>query len=97
MKINLPKKLLDNLEAGENVIDAIKTTTIASKPDYTVLTDQRILYFNDKHLGRFELIVIPYSKLQTLEAERGFLTFGKMILRGENMEEISLQDKKRAT
>jgi len=42
MKINLPKKLLDNLEAGENVIDAIKTTTIASKPDYTVLTDQRI-------------------------------------------------------
>ena len=90
MKINLPKKLLDNLEAGENVIDTIKTTTIASKPDYTVLTDQRILYFNDKHLERFELIVIPYSKLQTLEAERGLLTFGKMILRGENMEEISL-------
>ena len=31
-----------------------------------------------------------YSKLQTREAERGLLTFGKMIMRGENMEEISL-------
>jgi hypothetical protein len=90
MEIELPKKLLEQLESGEKVLDALKTTTIASRPDYTVLTDRRILYFNDKHLRRFELTVIPYSKLQTMKAERGLLTFGKIILTSENGEDISL-------
>lgn len=90
MEIELPKKLLEQLEPGEKVLDSLKTTTIASRPDYTVLTDRRILYFNDKHLGRFELIVIPYSKLQTMKAERGLLTFGKIVFTSENGEEIPL-------
>jgi len=90
MKVKLPDKLLEQLEPGENIIDTLKTTTIASRPDYTVLTNRRIIYFNEKHLGRFEFIVIPYSKLQTMKAERGLLTFGKVLFRNENMEEISL-------
>ena len=90
MDIELPKKLLEQLEVGEKVIEALKTTTIASRPDYTVLTNNRILYFNDKHLGRYELVVIPYSKLQTMKAERGLLTFGKILFVDENMEEIIL-------
>lgn len=90
MEIELPKKLLEQLEPGEKVLDALKTTTIASRPDYTVLTDTRIIYFNDKHLGRFEFIVIPYSKLQTMKAERGLLTFGRITFTSENGEEISL-------
>jgi hypothetical protein len=90
MKIELPEKLLEQLEPGEKVFDALKTTTIASRPDYTVLTNLRIVYFNDKHLGRFELIIIPYSKLQTMRAERGLLAFGKILFIDENNEEISL-------
>jgi hypothetical protein len=95
MKIDLPEKLLDQLEQGEKVIDALKTTTIASRPDYTVLTNHRIIYFNDKHLGRFELVVIPYSKLQTMEAERGLLTFGKILFVNENKDEINLKKVKK--
>ena len=62
MKIKLPDKFLDQLEVGENVLDALQTTTIASRPDYTVLTDRRIIYFNDKYLGRYELTVIQNCK-----------------------------------
>jgi hypothetical protein len=90
MKFDLPQKLLEQLELGEEVIDALKTTTIASRPDYTVLTNNRIIYFNDKHLGRFELIIIPYSKLQTMKAERGLL------FKDEDQEEIALNKVKKA-
>jgi len=95
MEMELPEKLQEQLEPGEKVLSALKTTTIASRPDYTVLTDRRIMYFNDKHLGRFELIVIPYSKLQTMKAERGLITFGKLLFRNENGEEISLNKVKK--
>ena len=44
MKFKLPDKLHDQLEVGENVIDALQTTTLASRPDYTVLTDRRIIF-----------------------------------------------------
>ena len=95
MEMELPEKLQEQLEQRENVLSALKTTTIASRPDYTVLTDRRIMYFNDKHLGRFELTVIPYSKLQTMKAERGLITFGKLLFRDENGEEISLNKVKK--
>ena len=90
MSFDIPKKLLDNLEPGENIIDALKTTTIASRPDYTVLTNRRIIYFNDKYLGRYDMVVIPYPKLQHMEAERGLITYGKLLMRNENEEEINL-------
>jgi hypothetical protein len=90
MNFKLPDKLLEQLEPKEKVIDALRTTTIASRPDYTVLTNQRIIYFNDKHLGRFELALIPYSKLQIMHAERGLLSFGKIVFKDENDEEIAL-------
>jgi hypothetical protein len=90
MEFELPKKLLEQLEPGEKVVSALKTTTIASRPDYTVLTNNRIIYFNDKYFGRFEFITIPYSKLQTMKAERGLLTFGKILFKSENLEEIML-------
>jgi hypothetical protein len=90
MANELPKKLLEQLEPGEKIYDTLKTTTIASRPDYTVLTNYRIIYFNEKHLGRYDFVVIPYSKLQTMKAERGLLTFGKISFRDEQDEEIAL-------
>jgi hypothetical protein len=38
----LPKNLLENLSADEEIIAALKTRTIAHKPDYTILTNRRI-------------------------------------------------------
>jgi hypothetical protein len=90
MDIKLPDNLLENLNPDETVIDSLKTATIASRPDYTVLTNQRIIYFNAKYLGRYELATIPYQKLERMVAERGMLRFGTITFVDENEEEIAL-------
>lgn len=59
------------------------------EPDYTVLTNSRIIYFNAKFLGRYDLVTIPYQKLERMVAERGMLRFGKITFYDENQEEIA--------
>jgi hypothetical protein len=90
MSFKLPKNLLENLKPNEPILEALKTTTIASKPDWTILTDSRILYFNEKHLGRYDMVVIPYTKLSYMKAERGVLPYGSITLTKEDGEEVSL-------
>ena len=89
--MKLPKGLLENLKPGEPIIEALKTSTIASKPDWTILTDSRIVYFNEKHLGRYDLVVIPYTQLKLMIAERGMLSFGSIQFQKENGEEVKLE------
>ena len=90
MSFDLPKNLLEQIEPDEKIIDDLKTTTVTSKPDYIVLTNTRIIYFNEKHLGRYEFTIIPFSKLQTMRAERGLMFFGGISFVNESGEEISL-------
>ena len=90
MSFDLPKNLLEQIEPDEKIIDSLKTTTVTSKPDYVVLTNTRIIYFNEKHLGRYEFTVIPFSKLQTMRAERGLVYFGEITFINESGEKISL-------
>jgi len=84
---DLPKGIHENLMDGEEVYKVLKTFTILQKPNYTLLTDRRILYFDEKHLGRYDLVDIPYSKLQSLWAERGVVSFGSIQFKGERDEE----------
>ena len=91
MSFDLPKNLLTNLEPGEAVLDTLKTTTLASKPDWTILTDLRIIYFNEKHLGRYDMVVIPYPTLQQMRAEKGVAFFGSIIFVKEDGVEIHLE------
>ena len=84
---DLPKGIKENLMEGETVYKVLKTFSILEKPNYTLLTDRRILYFNEKHLGRYDLLDIPYSKLLSLKAERGVVTFGSVEFQGEREEE----------
>ena len=89
--MELPKGLLENLKPNEPVIEVLKTSTIASKPDWTVLTDSRIIYFNEKHLGRYDLVVIPFTQLKLMVAERGMLSHGSIQFQKENGEEVKLE------
>ncbi len=89
--MELPEGLLENLKPGEPIIEALKTSTIASKPDWTILTDSRIVYFNEKHLGRYNLVVIPYTQLRLMVAERGMLAYGFIKFQKENGEEVKLE------
>ncbi len=74
----LPQGIRDTLNSGEQVHRVLKTASLVNKPEYTLLTDRRILYFNEKWLGRYDLADIPYSKLESISAERGRLRFGSI-------------------
>lgn len=83
---DLPKGIQENLLEGEVVINVLSTFSILQKPNYTLLTDRRILYFDEKHLGRYDLVDIPFSKLQSVWAEKGVVSFGSIEFKGEQEE-----------
>jgi hypothetical protein len=83
----LPQGIRENLVEGETISKVLKTFSIINKPNYTLLTDRRILYFDEKHLGRYDLVDIPYSKLKSMRAERGVVTFGSIEFIGEQEED----------
>ena len=57
-----------------------------NKPEYTILTDRRILYFDEKFLGRYDLEDVPYAKLVELKAERGRVRFGSIEISSEELK-----------
>jgi hypothetical protein len=80
----LPQGIRDTLTSGEQVHKVLKTFSLVNKPEYTLLTDRRILYFNEKFLGRYDLSDIPYSKLESISAERGRMRFSSITFQKEN-------------
>jgi hypothetical protein len=68
----------------------LKTRSLLNIPEYTFLTDRRIIYFNKKILNRFDFIDIPYVRLASMKAERGLLRFAKIKFISEDKEEIKL-------
>ena len=82
----LPKGIQETLVANERIHKVLKTVSIINKPEYTVLTDRRILYFNEKILNRYDLEDIPYSKLMEMKAERGRVRFGSIEFKSEEMK-----------
>ena len=82
----LPKGIQETLVAHERIHRVLKTVSIINKPEYTVLTDRRILYFNEKILNRYDLEDIPYSKLMEMKAERGRVRFGSIEFKSEEMK-----------
>jgi len=86
----LPQRLLENLAPGECVVNNLKTFSIAQYPEYTLLTDRRIIYFDQKILGRYDLVDIPYTRLMEMDAKTGRLGLGNITLINENDEKIEL-------
>jgi hypothetical protein len=54
------------------------------------IRNPRIIYFNEKYLGRYEMKVIPYQKLEEMTAERGRVRFGSIVFKSEEEEEVNL-------
>jgi hypothetical protein len=86
MSFDLPKGILDNLATSEMIQRVLKTRSIVNKPEYTILTDRRILYFDEKFLGRYDLADVPYSKMVEFKAERGKVRFGSIEISSEEMK-----------
>lgn len=91
MSYEIPPQLLENLATGEEVKKMLKTKSLLNIPEFTFLTNRRIIYYNQKMLGRFDLIDIPYSRLAAMNAERGMLANATMSFTSEDGDEINLK------
>jgi len=80
----LPGGVKENISPGEKVLHYLKTFQVVERPNYIILTNNRIVYFNEKHLGRYEIKSIPFQKLLEMKAQRGVLVWGDISLKSED-------------
>jgi hypothetical protein len=59
MNFDIRAQLLDNFAEGEEVKRSLKTRSLLNIPEFTFLTNRRIIYYNQKVFGRFDLVDIP--------------------------------------
>ena len=79
----LPSGVKENLSLGEGVVNYLKTFQILSKPDYIILTNLRLVYFNEKRLGRYGFKSMPFQKLLQMRASRGIFLWGDISFKSE--------------
>jgi hypothetical protein len=87
----LPGGVRENLSSGEEVIRYLKTFEVVERPDYIILTNLRVVYFNEKHLGRYAFESIPFQKLLQMRARRGALLWGDISFKSEDGTVILLE------
>ena len=80
----LPDGVKKNLSLGEEVVNYLKTFEIVERPNYIVLTNLRIVYFDEKHLGRYDFMSIPFQKILQMLAIRGVLLWGDISIKTED-------------
>jgi len=93
----LPGGVKKNLSPGEEVILFLKTFEVTERPDYIILTNQRLVYFDEKHLGRFAFKSIPLQKLLQIKAHKGAIIWGEISFKSEDgttlvLERVSRSD-----
>ncbi len=90
----IPKGLADSLEQGEEVLFMVKKRFAIEKPKWLVITDRRIIVFDEKVLGRYELKAVPYEKLEKIVYHGGVVgsQFYIVLESGEKLE-MSWMDK----
>jgi hypothetical protein len=87
----LPDGVKKNLSSGEKVKSYLKTFEVADKPNYIILTNLRVAYFDEKHLGRYDFKSIPFEKLLRIKAHRGAAVWGEISLESEDKTVILLK------
>lgn len=90
MSEKLPKGIIENLYPNEEVLYAIKKKfSLEAKPKWLVITDRRILYVDEKLLGRYELTAVPYEKLELVYVKVGKM-YSEFLIKKEDGSEIKL-------
>lgn len=80
----LPGNVKENLASGEEVVRYLKTFEVVERPDYIILTNLRVVYFNEKHFGRYVFKSLPFQKILQVRAHRGALLWGDISFEGED-------------
>jgi hypothetical protein len=87
----LPQGVKENLSPGEQVIRYLKTFQVVEKADYIILTNLRVAYFDEKHLGRYAFRSISFEKLLQIRAHRGVMLWGEISFNSEDGTVIMLE------
>lgn len=87
----LPSGLKKNLSAGEQIIHYLKTFEVVEQPDYIILTNIRLIHFDERHLGRYEFKSIPLQKVLQIKANRGTVLWGEISFKSEDGTIIRLE------
>ncbi len=66
MGTELPKGLEENLEPGEEILCSLKKVFGIEKPKWLIVTNKRVIYFDEKIFGRYDFVAIPYEKLENV-------------------------------
>ena len=93
----LPDGLKNNLSPGEEIICYLKSFVIAELTNYIVLTNIRLVYFDEKHLGRYTFKSLPLQKVLQVTAHRGAVVWGEVSVKMEDgtsyrVERVSRKD-----
>ncbi len=88
VRVALPKALSRHIEPDESVLFSIKKKASLEKPKWLIVTDRRVIYFDEKVLGRYEMRAIPYQKLEQVTVKLGVMS-SEFVIDGE--ENITLK------
>ena len=93
----LPDGLRKNLSPGEEVVSYLKSFVIAERSNFIILTNQRLIYFDQKHWGRYIFKSLPLQKLLQVSAHRGAVVWGDVSIKMEegtfySVERVSRND-----
>ena len=90
-KKEIPKEVEDNLYPGEQIAYSLKTKIrLGAKPKYLIVTDRRVMYLDQKILNRYDLIDIPYEKLEQVNFHKGPVA-SEFVLKSEEGGIINLK------
>ncbi len=94
--MEVPEEVKEILYPGESVRYCIRRKLINElKPKYLIVTDRRIIYLDQKILGRYEMLDVPYEKLEKVYFKIGGIG-AKFVVKDESGKSIELtwMDKK---
>jgi len=80
----LPDGVKKNISPGEEVITFLKSFVIAERTNYIILTNLRLIYFDEKFLGRYTFKSLPFQKLLQVKAHKGAVVWGEVSFKMED-------------
>src|SRR5665647_3073526 len=93
----LPDSLRKNLSPGEEIISYLRSFVIAELSNYIMLTNIRLIYFDEKFLGRYVFKSLPLQKVLQVSAHKGAIVWGDVSVKMEDgtsyiIERVSRKD-----
>ena len=90
----IPKEITESLYPGEKVLYSVekkkKKLYTEMKPKFLAVTDRRVIYLDQKILGRYDLIDVPYEKLEFVHFRKGKIG-AKFETKSEEGKKITLK------